>query len=68
LLVRLVAPPMPSIWSLSGLPSTRDATASNCRTWPNVNFRRNEPSVEGDKRLLKTEGELEVPEMVGGEL
>jgi hypothetical protein len=24
-----------------------EATASSCRTWPKVNDRRNEPSVEG---------------------
>jgi hypothetical protein len=25
----------------------RDAIASSCRTWPEVNARRNEPNVEG---------------------
>jgi hypothetical protein len=27
--------------------SSRDATASSCRTWPKVNERRNVPSVDG---------------------
>ncbi|SMX69648.1 hypothetical protein BANT10_00521 [Brevibacterium antiquum] len=40
-------------WALNPV-STREATASSWRTWPKANLRRNEPSVEGAYRPVKT--------------
>ena len=34
------------VWAASRV-RNREATASSWRTWPKVNARRNEPSVEG---------------------
>jgi hypothetical protein len=36
--------------------SSRDATASNWRTWPNRNARRNVPNVDGAGTPVKTLG------------
>lgn len=40
-------------WTLRPV-RNREATASSWRTWPNVNARRNDPSVEGAYALVKT--------------
>jgi hypothetical protein len=45
--------PSSSVFS-ARLIRNREATASSWRTWPKVNERRNDPSVEGAYALVKT--------------